>query len=75
MVNFNDNNLTHFQGRRILDLGSGGRINILLAASKVGVTGQAIGLDIFGMSITLVGESVTPDSLLPFTGHDIPCST
>ncbi|KAH6895006.1 arsenite S-adenosylmethyltransferase [Coprinopsis sp. MPI-PUGE-AT-0042] len=33
------------EGERILDLGSGGGIDVLLAASKVGPKGQAIGLD------------------------------
>ncbi|KAH6908311.1 arsenite S-adenosylmethyltransferase [Coprinopsis sp. MPI-PUGE-AT-0042] len=33
------------EGQRVLDLGSGGGIDVLLAASKVGPSGQLIGLD------------------------------
>jgi arsenite methyltransferase len=33
------------QGEHVLDLGSGGGIDILLAAAKVGPQGRAIGLD------------------------------
>ena len=40
-----NNNLTYLQGERILDLGSRFGMDVLLAASKVGATGQAIGLD------------------------------
>jgi arsenite methyltransferase len=32
-------------GERVLDLGSGGGIDVLLSASRVGATGRAIGLD------------------------------
>ena len=35
-----------YQGERVLDLGSGGGIDVFLAARKVGPTGQAIGLDV-----------------------------
>jgi arsenite methyltransferase len=34
------------QGETIVDFGSGGGIDVLLAADKVGPTGQAIGLDL-----------------------------
>lgn len=37
--------LTSSKGERVLDLGSGGGIDVFLVASKVGPTGQAIGLD------------------------------
>jgi arsenite methyltransferase len=37
--------MTGNQGERILDLGSGGSIDILLSAAKVGSRGRAIGLD------------------------------
>ena len=33
------------EGERVLDLGSGGGIDVLLSASRVGQTGRAIGLD------------------------------
>ena len=33
------------QGEIVLDLGSGGGIDIFLAASRIGPSGQAIGLD------------------------------
>jgi SAM-dependent methyltransferase len=33
------------EGERVLDLGSGGGIDVLLSASRVGPTGRAIGLD------------------------------
>lgn len=33
------------QGENVLDLGCGGGIDIFLAASKIGSTGQAVGLD------------------------------
>lgn len=39
------------QGETVLDLGSGGGIDILLAAVKVGPLGQAIGIDISAVSI------------------------
>lgn len=38
----------------MLDLGSGGGIDVFLAAAKVGPTGQVVGLD---------GSSVSPTSL------------
>jgi len=33
------------QGETIVDLGSGGGIDVFLAAKKVGLSGKAIGLD------------------------------
>src|SRR4051812_767337 len=33
------------EGERVLDLGSGGGIDVLLSAKRVGLTGRAIGLD------------------------------
>src|SRR6187399_2328022 len=33
------------EGERVLDLGSGGGIDVLLSAKRVGPTGRAIGLD------------------------------
>ena len=38
-----------YQGERVLDLGSGGGIDVFSAAKKVGPTGQAIGLDVSGV--------------------------
>ena len=43
--------LTSKKGERVLDLGSGGGIDVFLAASRVGATGQAIGLD--GSAVSL----------------------
>lgn len=37
--------MNYLQGEIVLDLGSGGGIDIFLAASKIGPNGQAIGLD------------------------------
>jgi len=37
--------LTIIKGERVLDLGSGGGIDVFLCASKVGPKGMAIGLD------------------------------
>jgi ubiquinone/menaquinone biosynthesis C-methylase UbiE len=38
------------QGEVVVDLGSGGGLDVFLAASKVGPTGQAIGLDFSSVS-------------------------
>jgi arsenite methyltransferase len=42
---FNSTHDIDAQGDRVLDLGSGGGIDVLLAAAKVGPQGRAIGLD------------------------------
>lgn len=47
------------KGERVLDLGSGGGIDVFLAASKVGPAGQVIGLD-----GSAVRRSAIPDLLL-----------
>lgn len=51
--------LTMSQGETIVDLGSGGGIDVLLAARKVGDQGRAIGVD--------MTEVVTPFHLYPTT--------
>jgi hypothetical protein len=38
------------QGESVLDLGSGGGIDVLLSAKRVGPTGKAYGLDMTGAS-------------------------
>ena len=43
--------MTLLQGEIVLDLGSGGGIDVFLAASKVGPHGQAIGLDMSSVCI------------------------
>jgi len=40
-------------GERVLDLGSGGGIDVLLSARRVGATGRAIGLDMTDEMLTL----------------------
>ncbi|KAH9978361.1 NAD(P)-binding protein [Russula compacta] len=51
------------EGERILDLGCGGGIDVLLAASKVGATGQAIGLDISSDMISLARRNAQRQNL------------
>jgi arsenite methyltransferase len=41
------------EGERVLDLGSGGGIDVLLSARRVGPTGRAIGLDMTDEMLTL----------------------
>jgi arsenite methyltransferase len=41
------------EGERVLDLGSGGGIDVLLSAKRVGPTGRAIGLDMTDEMLTL----------------------
>ena len=41
------------EGERVLDLGSGGGIDVLLSASRVGPTGFAYGLDMTDEMLTL----------------------
>lgn len=40
-----------FQGETVIDLGSGGGIDVLLATKKVGPTGKAIGVDMTKVTI------------------------
>ncbi|KDQ56966.1 hypothetical protein JAAARDRAFT_131028 [Jaapia argillacea MUCL 33604] len=53
------------EGEKVLDLGSGGGIDIFLAASKVGPTGQAIGLDMSEDMITLARKNAAKKGLKP----------
>ncbi|KZT19124.1 S-adenosyl-L-methionine-dependent methyltransferase [Neolentinus lepideus HHB14362 ss-1] len=53
------------QGEYVLDLGSGGGIDVLLAASKVGRTGQAIGLDMSADMIALARRNAAKQNLTP----------
>lgn len=41
------------EGERVLDLGSGGGIDVLLSARRVGPTGKALGLDMTGEMLAL----------------------
>ena len=44
-------------GETVLDLGSGGGIDVLLSAQRVGPTGQAYGLDMTNEMLTLANEN------------------
>jgi ubiquinone/menaquinone biosynthesis C-methylase UbiE len=44
-------------GETVLDLGSGGGIDVLLSAKRVGLTGKAYGLDMTDEMLTLAGEN------------------
>jgi SAM-dependent methyltransferase len=46
-------------GERVLDLGSGGGIDVLLSARRVGPTGHAIGLDMTDEMLTLARRNAT----------------
>jgi len=49
-------------GETVLDLGSGGGIDVLLSARRVGPTGKAYGLDMTDEMLTLANEtSVKPE--------------
>jgi ubiquinone/menaquinone biosynthesis C-methylase UbiE len=45
------------EGETVLDLGSGGGIDVLLSAKRVGPTGKAIGLDMTDEMLTLAREN------------------
>jgi SAM-dependent methyltransferase len=45
------------EGERVLDLGSGGGIDVLLSAKRVGPTGRAIGLDMTDEMLALAGRN------------------
>jgi arsenite methyltransferase len=45
------------EGERVLDLGSGGGIDVLLSARRVGPTGRAIGLDMTDEMLALAGRN------------------
>ncbi|TFK30243.1 arsenite S-adenosylmethyltransferase [Coprinopsis marcescibilis] len=53
------------EGERVVDLGSGGGIDIFLAAPKVGPTGQAIGLDGSQDMIDLARRNAAKKNLKP----------
>ncbi|TEB25967.1 arsenite S-adenosylmethyltransferase [Coprinellus micaceus] len=53
------------EGERVLDLGSGGGIDVFLAASKVGQTGQAIGLDGSAEMVALARGNAAKQGLKP----------
>jgi len=44
-------------GETVLDLGSGGGLDVLLSAKRVGPTGKAYGLDMTGEMLALAGEN------------------
>jgi SAM-dependent methyltransferase len=46
------------QGETVLDLGSGGGIDVLLSAKRVGPTGRAYGLDMTDEMLTLANENM-----------------
>ncbi|HYO43454.1 MAG TPA: arsenite methyltransferase [Candidatus Limnocylindrales bacterium] len=47
------------EGERVLDLGSGGGIDVLLSAARVGPTGRAIGLDMTDEMLALSLQNAT----------------
>jgi arsenite methyltransferase len=47
------------EGERVLDLGSGGGIDVLLSAKRVGPTGRAFGLDMTDQMLTLAQRNAT----------------
>ena len=47
------------EGERVLDLGSGGGIDVLLSAKRVGPTGRAFGLDMTDEMLTLAQRNAT----------------
>ncbi|KAF5315928.1 hypothetical protein D9611_005013 [Ephemerocybe angulata] len=53
------------EGERVLDLGSGGGIDVFLVAAKVGPTGQAIGLDGSADMISLARKNAAKQGLQP----------
>ncbi|KAF9045091.1 S-adenosyl-L-methionine-dependent methyltransferase [Panaeolus papilionaceus] len=53
------------QGETVVDLGSGGGIDVFLAAEKVGPTGQVIGLDISPDMIELARRNAAQKDLKP----------
>ncbi|KAF5369636.1 hypothetical protein D9615_010242 [Tricholomella constricta] len=52
-------------GETVVDLGSGGGIDVLIAASKIGPTGQAIGLDVSSDMVTLSRRNAAEQGLKP----------
>ena len=50
-------------GERVLDLGSGGGIDVLLSARRVGPTGRAVGLDMTDEMLALAGRNAAQSGL------------
>jgi arsenite methyltransferase len=50
-------------GERVLDLGSGGGIDVLLSAKRVGPTGRAIGLDMTDEMLALAQQNLAESGL------------
>ncbi|KAJ7149975.1 S-adenosyl-L-methionine-dependent methyltransferase [Mycena filopes] len=61
-------------GETVLDLGSGGGIDIFLAASKIGPHGKAIGLDMSGEMIKRARQNATKRGLFPPHVSFVECS-
>ncbi|KAJ7695358.1 S-adenosyl-L-methionine-dependent methyltransferase [Mycena rosella] len=61
-------------GETVLDLGSGGGIDIFLAASKIGADGQAIGLDMSAEMVQRARRNATRRGLSPPNVCFIECS-
>jgi arsenite methyltransferase len=57
--------LTAKPGETVLDLGSGGGIDVLLSAKRVGPTGKAYGLDMTDDMLALARENQRPPSKWP----------
>ncbi|KAG8934936.1 hypothetical protein FRC03_010181 [Tulasnella sp. 419] len=53
------------EGETVVDLGCGGGLDVLLAASKVGPTGQVIGLDMSESMLTLARRNAEKAGLKP----------
>ncbi|KIJ11707.1 hypothetical protein PAXINDRAFT_171658 [Paxillus involutus ATCC 200175] len=53
------------EGETVLDLGSGGGIDVFLAAAKVGPTGQVVGLDMSDDMIALARRNAATKGLKP----------
>ena len=51
----------NFQGETVVDLGSGGGIDVFLAADKAGPTGQIIGIDMSSVSHLSLRVKVHPE--------------
>lgn len=60
-----------FQGETVVDLGSGGGIDVFLAADKAGPTGKIIGIDMSSVS-HLCESNYIMKLKLKYLGHDFP---
>ncbi|KAJ7164412.1 S-adenosyl-L-methionine-dependent methyltransferase [Mycena filopes] len=61
-------------GETVLDLGSGGGIDIFLAASKIGPNGKAIGLDMSAEMIKRARQNAMKRGLFPPHVAFVECS-